>query len=338
MDCRQGALLSARNRFLLTSVIAVIVVCFLLSKLNDLSDIPATLRNIPLKILLLAFAIYFLSLPFKALRFRLILDINVKLSRLISIVSIQTFWTNILPLRTGEFSYIYLLKRDEKVSATKGLASLLSASIIDILLILTMMSTSAWVFRRQLLEQSRLSYWFLFVLPLFGIAVILLTAITFLFLPNTGARTVERVVTNSGRIQIPILARFVKSFAGLLHEVANLSLDGRLLGIIGCSIANLGMRFCMQCYLVQAMNMNLGLLEIIFALSLTSFFNMFPIQTFGNFGTVEVPWILALTSLGISREDAIISGISLHVLTLLFSLFLGAYGAISKSVFFRKSA
>ena len=287
--------------------------------------------------LLLAFAIYFLSLPFKALRFRLILGINVKLSRLISIVSLQTFWTNILPLRTGEFSYIYLLKRDEKVSATKGIASLLSASIIDILLILMMMSAMAWGFRRELLEQSILSYWLLFVLPLFGIAVILLTAIVFLLLPSTSDRAVERVAGFSSGVRITVLARVVESFAGLLREVTNLSLNWRLLGIIACSFANLGLRFSMQCCLVTAMKMNLGIIEIIFALSLTSFFNMFPIQTLGNFGTVEVPWILALTSLGVSRDNAIISGFSLHILTLLFSLLLGVYGVISKSAFFRKS-
>jgi uncharacterized membrane protein YbhN (UPF0104 family) len=93
----------------------------------------------------------------------------------------------------------------------------------------------------------------------------------------------------------------------------------------------------MQCYLVQAMKMDLGIIEIMFALSFTSFFNMFPIQTLGNFGTVEVPWILALTGLGVSGEYAIISGFSLHILTLFYSLLLGAYGAISKPAFIRKS-
>ncbi len=329
--------MSPRNRFLLTSAIAVIIVCFLLSKLRNLSDILETLRSIPIKVLLFAFAIYFLSLPFKALRYRLILDVNVKLHRLVSIVSLQTFWTNILPMRTGEFSYVYLLKRDEKVSATKGIASLMSASIIDVLLILIIMTGMAWGFRRDLLEQSNLSYWILFVLPLFGIAIILSTAIVFLFLSDVGVRAVEKVATSARRIRITILARLVESFAELLREVTDLSLNWRLLGIIGCSIANLGLRFSMQCYLVQAMKMDLGIIEIMFALSFTSFFNMFPIQTLGNFGTVEVPWILALTGLGVSGEYAIISGFSLHILTLFYSLLLGAYGAISKPAFIRKS-
>ena len=329
--------MSPRIRYLLTSTIAVIVVGILLSKLRNLSDIPETLRSIPTKTLLFAFAIYFLSLPFKALRFRLILDVNVKLHRLISIVSLQTFWTNILPMRTGELSYVYLLKRDEKVSATKGIASLLSASIIDVLLILLVMSGMAWSFRRDLLEQSDLSYWIFFVFPLFGIAIVLSTAIVFLLLPDLRVRAAERVAASATRISVTILARLMESFAKLLREVTALSLNWRLLGIIGCSIVNLGLRFSMQCYLVQAMKMDLGIMEIIFALSFTSFFNMFPIQTLGNFGTVEVPWVLALTGLGTAKEDAIISGFSLHILTLFYCSLLGAYGAISKLAFARKS-
>ncbi len=329
--------MSPRIRYLLTSTIAVIVVGILLSKLRNLSDIPEKLRSIPTKTLFFAFAIYFLSLPFKALRFRLILDVNVKLHRLISIVSLQTFWTNILPMRTGELSYVYLLKRDEKVSATKGIASLLSASIIDVLLILLMMSGMAWFFRRDLLEQSDLFYWIFFVFPLFGIAIILSTAIVFLFLPDLRVRAVERMAASATRISVTILARLVESFAKLLREVTALSLNWRLLGIIGCSVVNLGLRFSMQCYLVQAMKMDVGITEIVFALSFTSFFNMFPIQTLGNFGTVEVPWVLALAGLGISREAAIISGFSLHILTLFYSLLLGVYGAVSKLVFVGKS-
>ncbi|MDE0186730.1 MAG: lysylphosphatidylglycerol synthase transmembrane domain-containing protein [Candidatus Poribacteria bacterium] len=329
--------MSARNRFLLTSAIAVMVVFFLLSKLNDPSNIVDTVRRIPIKILLFAFVIYFLSLPFKAMRFRLILGVNVKLHRLVSIVSLQTFWTNILPMRTGEFSYVYLLRRDEKVPAAKGIASLLSASIIDILLILLAMSATAWGFRLELLEQSNLSYWLLFVLPLIGISVILSAGIVLLLLPNAVCGGVKWVESLSSRIRMAVLVRLVESFAGLLREVTTLPFNWQLLGIIGCSIANLGLRFIMQCYLVTSMQMNLGILEIIFALSLTSFFNMFPIQTVGNFGTVEVPWILAFTVLGISRDNAIISAFSLHILTLLFSLLLGAYGAISKSALFRKT-
>ena len=145
------------------------------------------------------------------------------------------------------------------------------------------------------------------------------------------------MAASATRISVTILARLVESFAKLLREVTALSLNWRLLGIIGCSVVNLGLRFSMQCYLVQAMKMDVGITEIVFALSFTSFFNMFPIQTLGNFGTVEVPWVLALAGLGISREAAIISGFSLHILTLFYSLLLGVYGAVSKLVFVGKS-
>lgn len=316
--------------FLLTSAIAAIVVYFLLSKLNSLSEIPETLRSLPPKAFLFAFLLYIAALPFKALRFRLILDTKVKLHRLLSIVSLQTFWTNILPMRAGELSYVYLLKRDEKVSATKGIASLINASIIDILLILMMTFGMAWHFRGDLLEGGKLSYSVLFVFPLLGIMAILPIAIVLLFSPRACIRAVEKMAIAGKKIRVAAFARIVEKFETLIHELTNISFGKRLLGIIGCSIANLGLRFTMQCYLVKAMKMDLEILQVIFALSFTAFFNMFPIQSFGNFGTVEVPWVLALTGLGVPKESAIISGFSLHILTLLYSLLLGVYGAISK--------
>jgi len=143
-------------KIVLTSVIATAVVYFLLSRLPELSDIPKTLSSIPIKSLFIAFALYCLLMPLKALRFRLIMDVDIKLHRLISIVALQTFWSNILPMRAGELSYVYLLKRKEKVSATKSVASLMSAAIIDILLILVLIFGTAWYFRDLL--AGRLSY------------------------------------------------------------------------------------------------------------------------------------------------------------------------------------
>ena len=85
----------------------------------------------------------------------------------------------------------------------------------------------------------------------------------------------------------------------------------------------------MQCYLVRAMNIELRVLEIIFALSFTAFFNMFPIQSFGNFGTVEAPWIWALLQLQVPEDLAIIAGFSLHLLIIFYSVILGIFGLIS---------
>jgi len=249
------------------------------------------------------------------------MDVDTKLHRLISIVALQAFWTNILPMRTGELSYVYLLKRKEKVSTTKSVASLMSASIIDILLILLLIFGTAWYFRDLL--TGKLSYSIFFWLPLLLIFAILFIIAAPLFAPKACCRIEKE------NIKVKLMAWLVEKFAELLHELTNISFDMRLVGIVAFSIANLGIRFAMQCYLVRAMQINLGGLEIIFALSFTAFVNMFPIQSLGNFGTVEVPWAWALVQLNISEDLAIISGLSLHLLTIFYSVILGLYGIVA---------
>ena len=314
-------------KIILTSVIAAAVVYFLLSKLPSLSEIPKTLSNISKKALLIAFALYCLSLPFKALRFRLIMDVDIKLHRLVSIIALQAFFTNILPMRTGELSYVYLLKQKEEVSTTKSVASLMSASIIDILLILVLIFSTAWHFKGLLAE--KLSYSLFFWLPLLLIFAILSVVAAPIFAPKACCRIVKKITIIGENIKVKLLSRLVEKFVELLRELTNISFDTRLAGIVIFSIANLGIRFAMQCYLVRAMQIDLGVLEIIFALSFTAFFNMFPIQSFGNFGAVEAPWTLALLQLQVSKDLAIISVFSLHLLTIFYCVILGVYGFAS---------
>lgn len=90
------------------------------------------------------------------------------------------------------------------------------------------------------------------------------------------------------------------------------------------------MRFGMQCYLVKAMGFNLSILEILFALAFTAFCNMFPVQSVASIGTIELPWAWALISLGVSKDAAIASGLSLHIIIILYCVILGLYGAINR--------
>ncbi len=314
-------------KIVLTSVIAAAVVYFLLSRLPELSAIPKTLSNISIKALFITFALYCLLMPSKAFRFRLIMDVDIKLHRLMSIIALQTFWTNILPMRTGELSYVYLLKRKEEIPTTKSIASLMSAGIIDSLLILGLIFGTTWHFRDVL--AGKLSYSMLFWLPLLLVFATLSVMAAPLFAPKACDQTVKKITTAGRNIKVRCLSWLVEKFAEILRELTHISFDMRLARIAVYSMAILAIRFAMQCYLVRAMLIDLGILEIIFALSFTAFFNMFPIQSFGNFGTVEAPWTLALVQLQISKDLAIISGFSLHLLIICYSVILGLYGIVS---------
>ena len=53
-------------------------------------------------------------------------------------------------MRTGDVSYIYLMQRRQKVDATQGIASLLVASLIDLILLIGLVIATAWLLRSEL--------------------------------------------------------------------------------------------------------------------------------------------------------------------------------------------
>ena len=322
----------------------------------ELRRIPEALSGIPIQTLIIGFLIYLFFVLMKALRFKSILNIELPLRRFFPIIALHTFWTNLLPMRAGDVSYIYLLKSREKVAGTKSVASLMVASVLDILLQLTLIVGIAWYFKPRL--ASKMSYASFLFIPFFGILALLAIISIALVLPKRCVIMTERLALTFQRLKTPVLLPLLNSkfripnseflFGGLswladklaqvVHELTDISLrftqgqafNMKLLNISACSVIILAARFGMQCYLVKAMGFNLSILEILFALAFTAFCNMFPVQGVASIGTIELPWAWALISLGASKDAAIVSGFSLHIIIILYCVILGLYGAINR--------
>ena len=110
----------------LPTVLAVIITYFLLKEI-DPQQIPQTLSRLSIKALFIGFTCYCLLVLAKTLRFRALLNLDSSLHQVFPILALHTFWGNILPMRTGDVSYVYLMQRRQKVDATQGIASLLVA-------------------------------------------------------------------------------------------------------------------------------------------------------------------------------------------------------------------
>src|SRR3989338_6680781 len=86
---------------------------------------------------------YYVALLLKAARFRFFLENKITLSQMFSIVASHSFWNNILPFRSGELSYLYLLRKHVAVGAGEGISSLVLARVIDALAVLIFFVFSA---------------------------------------------------------------------------------------------------------------------------------------------------------------------------------------------------
>lgn len=250
---------------------------------------------------------------------------------LVPILALHTFWGNFLPMRTGDISYVYLMQRRQKVDATQGIASLLIASLIDLLLLIGLMVGTASLLQTRL---QGISWTLLYLMPLLiGVGLLTLLVIACVA-PKFCMAVAERCATPLLRLNQPPLTWIVNKGMAVISEVTRLvrgttavkSHIQPFLKVWVYSLICLAIRFGFQCYLVAEMGVGIPLIEVLFALVFTNVFNLLPIQTVGNFGTTEFPFVWLLHLFGTSKATGTVVGFSLHLIILLYCLPLGAFG------------
>lgn len=98
--------------------------------------------QIYLPLVALAGFLYACALACKAIRFRFFLEKKISFSDMFSIVAMHSFWNNLLPFRSGELSYLYLLRNYKEINSGEKITSLLTARIFDVLVILIFFGVS----------------------------------------------------------------------------------------------------------------------------------------------------------------------------------------------------
>lgn len=317
-------------RYVLPTALAVIV-SYLLLKEIDISEIPKTLSRISIKALLIGFGCYCLLVIAKTLRFRTILGLQTNLNQLLPILALHTFWGNFLPMRTGDVSYVYLMHRHQKVEATQGIASLMVASIIDLMLLIGLMVTTSLLLHSKI--SGKLSWMFLYMIPLLIGCVVVVILILACSAPKFCISLAEKFSDPLLNFDQKWLTWFVNKALSIISEITSFRFNLQFLKIWFYSLLCLLIRFGFQCYLVSEMGVKTPLTEVLFALAFTNGFNLLPIQSVGNFGTTEFPFAWLLHYFGTPLENATVTGFSLHILILLYCLPLGIYGVIMKKTY-----
>ena len=311
----------------LPTLLAVIITYFLLKEI-DIQQIPQTLGRLSIKALLIGFTCYCLLVLAKTLRFRALLNLDSSAHQIFPILALHTFWGNILPMRTGDVSYVYLMQRRQKVDATQGIASLLIASLIDLILLIGLVFVTVWLLRNSLPASFIITFLYLSLLFIGSglITVFVLVSVV----PNACMRLAERCARPLLRLEKRPISWGINKGLQVLRELTAFRSHRRFLEVWGYSLLCLVIRFGFQCYLVVEMGVDVPILHALFALTFTNVFNLLPVQTVGNFGTTEFPFVWLLEHFGTSVEVATVTGFSLHILILLYCVPLGVYGYFRK--------
>ncbi|MEW6439780.1 MAG: lysylphosphatidylglycerol synthase transmembrane domain-containing protein [bacterium] len=289
----------------------------------------STLKNTSPAAVLCGLLLHFATYCLRCLRFRLLVHSrSVPVKRLLDIVLVHNFMNHFLPLRAGELTYVYLLRRREGVPVAEGLTTLVISRCLDLvsftlyyplaILALHLGGFAFPPFVRRALWAAAL---------LFLLLMALLVALSW-----KGRALLDRFERTSWVRGLRRRSRLAKLVLDKLEEV---SLGFEHLGnrriywkALALSLATLGLVYLVGYVLLTGMGYFISFPLIIVCSTLASLGFMLPLYSFGGFGTLEAGWTVGCMMAGFSKEMALASGFSFHILVLAYVTLMGIVGMV----------
>lgn len=314
--------MKARIKVLFATLIAVMLVIFLLSQIQ-LSNLIKALTSLSPSCLLFGFICYLFSCLFRALRFYFLLNKEISLKDLFNVVCVHNAMNNIMPARTGELAYIYLLSKHHNRKIGEGLATLFIARIFDLI------SVSILFFISFLTLGGVSSFIIKLFLPVFSFLI--LTVSLFIFLLHFGKsflntfKKILRKLKIEERALIAYLLRKGEEVTEFLEKIKGERKQFFII-LIFTSFGTWLFLYSMNYIIALSVGLEFSFFEVLFASTFAILTTILPIQGFGGFGTVEGGIALGFLTIGLNKEDAIILGFIYHIVYWLYFSVLGLFG------------
>jgi glycosyltransferase 2 family protein len=307
---------------ILTILITIVLLTLLFTQVQ-LVDLITTIENINPVFLLIGFILYTCSYIFRAWRFHLLLNKEVSIKDLFNIGCVHNMMNSLLPVRTGELSYIYLLKKVNSRTTGEGIASLLVARIFDFIAI-TLLFFISFLFAQELLTELVQIIWIL---------LIFLLCMVFLLLMVIYAKEPVRLLKII--LKITWLEKFsFSNYIMKIFEESNKSIEkihtkNLFIQVLLLSLTVWFLNDLIVFFLLKGMDINLPLQIVVLGATFSLLSMIIPIQGIAGFGTQEGFWVFAFAPLGLPLDKAISTGFVFHIVIIMYFLILGAVGIFS---------
>jgi uncharacterized protein (TIRG00374 family) len=292
----------------------------------DPADVARTWGRLPARVYLLALAIHAAIFVLRALRLRVLIPPGLRpdMRRMLPISAAHTLAAYVLPAKTGEAALVVYLRALCGVPAAEGLATLLVARLVDLAALSGCMSAAAIVIglRRARDGQALVSLGLL----LAGVTL------AFLALGARGDRLV-RLATRAVRLarldRTRLGARLVARAETLAGALTRAGAAGRLPAAVLLSVPLWVGVFLFYAVLARGLGLELDLFEATFGSGLSVLANMLPINGIAGFGTQEAGWVAGFAWLGVGREQALATGLGVHLVQLANACLFGLLGHLA---------
>jgi hypothetical protein len=229
---------------------------------------------------------------------------------------------NLLPARTGELSYIYLLKKGSKRTTGEGIATLVVARVFDIICIITLFFLAT--FFTQNLPQIIIS-------TIWIIGLLLILFIAFLaFLLHSKHPLIylkqffHKYQLDQHKIGIFLLNKGTET-VNCLDKIRNRWIYSSIFLI---SLPIWFTNYLMVFFLMRGMNLNLPFQVVVLGSTFSLISTLLPFNGIAGFGTQEGFWVLIFVPLGLTLDSAIISAFIVHIVIIMYYVILGVFSIL----------
>lgn len=311
-------------QLIITTLMTVVLVGVLLFWVKP-KTILQLFRTSDLQLILWALVLYVIVYILRVVRYRHFQELtHISLGKFLPIVSLHSFFTAILPFRSGELTFIYLLQKYHGTEIGTGVGALLLVRMYDLIaLALCLIGGLIPLIISKHVDVT----WLIFFTFTFGLIILVfsLTAASWWkFTVNIVNRVLRRIGV-SERKWVKTVSNWATEVGNVLENSTNLFLSIRLLLT---SILVWSVLFSMFWVLLRSMGISdIAYHEVIVATTGAALTSALPVNLIGGLGTMELGWMAGFSVVGVAITEAVTTGFALHIWVLLFSMFLatGSY-------------
>ena len=307
-----------RKKIILGIIISGILIYFLLTLTNP-SEIVTVFYRISFSHLIIGFILYVLIMIFRTIRFNFILETKLKLRQLFNIIAIHNLMINVIPMRLGEFSYVYLMKK-KGVHISKGLSQLLIVRVYDVIAISVIFIISSFFVK----DTPLIVKYYVKI----STAFLILLLLGFFALLMFDKKVVKILKKLNPAKKLAIIEKLFVTIEDLIKNFKkSLKMKTSITLLFYSFLIWVG-NYLMTYYLIHGLGLSFNFWEVSLIFTFLIILIMLPISTFSGFGVWEGGLTGAFTAFGITLEKAVATSFAYHIISILFFLILGFFGII----------
>jgi len=300
-----------RLSLVLSFIISVIVVVLVSLKM-DWGGVLETFGNINWGYLILAWVILLISYVLRTLRFQTFIQTqSIPFLPHFAVTTLYGMYNYILPIKSGEASYVILLNRRFNVSLVDSATTLISARYFDfasIALILPFVLMAYWSKMPNWMAYASLAYCCIFFAFEFAV---------YIYIRNNRSEINHNKNLSGIRAKVSLV---IVDLLNSLIKTWKKRKTSRLLLITSM------IWLCIYTYfylIVLALGYPMDFFHIVFVSMVMVPLTLFPFQGFAFLGTHEVGWTTAFLIMGYDYQTSLSISVNSHIIIWVFMLLMG---------------